>query len=165
MTTQAVRNDVGSDPIDGALALATWAVHKGREGDLPDHAIGKAVIFAVLSVVFEAPHPGLASDCLEGHIVSAMGVPDDMSKLSTTEARLVACLEYVRELRRRCEAADAALERARQNERRLAATKGVVTRIKNRVGKGVCPCCKRTFPNLGAHMSEKHPDWAPETES
>ena len=47
-------------------------------------------------------------------------------------------------------------------ERRLAATQGVVTRIKNRVGKGVCPCCNRTFENLHRHMHTKHPTYAAE---
>lgn len=42
-------------------------------------------------------------------------------------------------------------------ERQLSATKGVVTRIKNRVGAGVCPCCTRTFGNLASHMMTKHP--------
>lgn len=45
-------------------------------------------------------------------------------------------------------------------ERRLNATKGVVTRIKNRVGHGVCPCCTRTFGNLAKHMATKHADYA-----
>lgn len=45
-------------------------------------------------------------------------------------------------------------------ERSLSATKGVVTRIRNRVGKGVCPCCNRTFQDLGRHMATKHPAWA-----
>ena len=44
----------------------------------------------------------------------------------------------------------------------LRATKGVVTKIKRRVGKGVCPCCNRTFPNLTKHMDTKHPDWSSE---
>ena len=44
-------------------------------------------------------------------------------------------------------------------ERSLSATKGVVTRIKNRVAKGVCPCCKRSFPNLRRHMEGKHPEF------
>ena len=47
-------------------------------------------------------------------------------------------------------------------ERRLVATRGVVTRIKNRVGHGVCPCCTRTFGNLSRHMATKHPDYAAE---
>jgi len=45
-------------------------------------------------------------------------------------------------------------------ERRLSATKGIVTRIKNRVGHGVCPCCTRTFQNLTSHMKNQHPDYA-----
>lgn len=40
------------------------------------------------------------------------------------------------------------------------AHKGNVTKIKNRVSKGICPCCKRTFPNLGSHMNQKHPNWS-----
>lgn len=50
-------------------------------------------------------------------------------------------------------------ERADAAERRLSATRGVVTRIKNRVGAGVCPCCNRTFAALAKHMQTKHPDY------
>jgi hypothetical protein len=49
-----------------------------------------------------------------------------------------------------------------ETERRLAATRGVVTRIKNRVGHGVCPCCQRTFGDLARHMASKHPTYAAE---
>lgn len=38
--------------------------------------------------------------------------------------------------------------------------KAAKTRIKNRISKGVCPCCQRTFQNLGRHMANKHPDYA-----
>jgi predicted RNA-binding Zn-ribbon protein involved in translation (DUF1610 family) len=44
-------------------------------------------------------------------------------------------------------------------ERSLKATKGVITRVKNRVSKGVCPCCNRYFVNLHRHMSNQHPDY------
>jgi len=44
-------------------------------------------------------------------------------------------------------------------ERRVAATRGVVTRLKNRVARGVCPCCKRSFENLRRHMEGQHPAW------
>ena len=44
-------------------------------------------------------------------------------------------------------------------ERSARAHKGVATRIKNRVAKGVCPCCNRTFENLARHMVGQHPDW------
>lgn len=45
-------------------------------------------------------------------------------------------------------------------DRRLSATKGVVTRMRNRAAEGVCPCCKRSFPELQKHMRSKHPDYA-----
>lgn len=51
------------------------------------------------------------------------------------------------------------------SERRRAALKGQVTKIKNRVGNGVCPCCNRTFANLGRHMTHQHPAWTPEKET
>ena len=43
--------------------------------------------------------------------------------------------------------------------RRLSATKGHMTRLKKRVAAGVCPCCNRTFQNLGRHMKGQHPEW------
>lgn len=49
-----------------------------------------------------------------------------------------------------------AREEARHLEKRLAAQRGVTTRLKNRVANGVCPCCNRTFANLAAHMKTKH---------
>lgn len=55
--------------------------------------------------------------------------------------------------------------KAERMDRRRAAMKGQVTRIKNRIGKGVCPCCNRTFANLQRHMSGQHPDWTPEVEA
>lgn len=41
--------------------------------------------------------------------------------------------------------------------RRNAALRGVVRRVKRRVGSGVCPCCHRTFSQLARHMVGKHP--------
>lgn len=35
--------------------------------------------------------------------------------------------------------------------------KGALTKVKKRVGNGVCPCCNRTFANLNRHMETKHP--------
>jgi hypothetical protein len=51
-------------------------------------------------------------------------------------------------------------QRAEQTERRLSATRGQVTKIKNRVGRGVCPCCNRSFSDLQRHMASKHSDYA-----
>ncbi len=53
--------------------------------------------------------------------------------------------------------------RADKVTRKLTATKGVVTRIKNRVGNGVCPCCNRTFKQLARHMKKQHPQYAKES--
>jgi hypothetical protein len=53
-------------------------------------------------------------------------------------------------------------ERAEAAERRSAAARGQVTKIKNRVGHGVCPCCNRTFENLHRHMTTKHPTFTAE---
>jgi hypothetical protein len=38
--------------------------------------------------------------------------------------------------------------------------KGVVSKIKKRVGRGVCPCCSRSFSDLRRHMECKHPEVA-----
>ena len=43
--------------------------------------------------------------------------------------------------------------------RSLRATKGALTKTKNRIANGVCPCCKRSFTNLHRHMETKHPKY------
>lgn len=49
---------------------------------------------------------------------------------------------------------------ARMNrDKTIVALKGQVTRTKNRVAAGMCPCCNRSFVALGRHMATKHPDW------
>jgi hypothetical protein len=32
-------------------------------------------------------------------------------------------------------------------------------RLRKRVSKGVCPCCKRTVKQMAAHMASKHPTY------
>lgn len=44
-------------------------------------------------------------------------------------------------------------------ERRRAAAKGQITRLKKRAAAGVCPCCNRTFSDLARHMAGKHPEF------
>jgi hypothetical protein len=53
-------------------------------------------------------------------------------------------------------------EKKEAAERRAAAARGQVTKIRNRVGHGVCPCCNRTFGNLSRHMASEHPTFAAE---
>jgi hypothetical protein len=72
--------------------------------------------------------------------------------LKQEQATAAARADAERERRWRQEEAE---ERAHV-ERRLAAQRGVTTRLKNRVSNGVCPCCNRTFTNLQRHMATKH---------
>lgn len=44
-------------------------------------------------------------------------------------------------------------------ERSHAATRGHLTRTKNRIAKGVCPCCNRHFANVERHMQSQHPHY------
>ena len=48
---------------------------------------------------------------------------------------------------------------AEDAKRSRAAIKGQLTKTRNRIAHGVCPCCHRTFKQLEAHMSNKHPDF------
>ena len=50
-------------------------------------------------------------------------------------------------------------EEAEKKARSLSATKGQLTKTKNRIAKGVCPCCNRQFINLQRHMETKHPKY------
>lgn len=49
-------------------------------------------------------------------------------------------------------------------QRSLSATKGVLTRTKNRIANGVCPCCNRSFANLQRHMDGQHPEYTKQDE-
>ncbi len=41
----------------------------------------------------------------------------------------------------------------------LKAHKAAKTRLKNRIAKGICPCCNRFFDNLQRHISKEHPNF------
>lgn len=41
----------------------------------------------------------------------------------------------------------------------LRAHKAAKTRLKNRISKGICPCCNRYFKNLQLHIQCKHPSY------
>jgi hypothetical protein len=70
--------------------------------------------------------------------------------------------ELAKEKQRR-EWAEAEAKRLREkNEtaaRSNAALRGHINHVKRRVGNGVCPCCNRTFSQLGRHMQAKHPGY------
>ncbi len=62
--------------------------------------------------------------------------------------------------RQRREWAESARDVAQKHE---SAAKGQLTKVKNRVANGACPCCNRTFQNLHRHMKSKHPDFKKES--
>lgn len=60
----------------------------------------------------------------------------------------------------------ASQDQLRATERSLRGTKAAKTRLRNQIAKGICPCCKRNFANVRAHMAGQHPEFAaPKDES
>lgn len=59
---------------------------------------------------------------------------------------------------------EARIEReAREHaDRRAAAARGQVTKLKKRAAAGVCPCCNRHFSDMARHMAQKHPGFVAE---
>jgi len=94
--------------------------------------------------------------CCNGHSAVFTGktevelVREELEKQKANLAQRLAWAE---------ENAKAAREQRDVANRQVAAARGQVTRIKNRVGNGVCPCCKRTFKQLATHMACKHPNY------
>lgn len=90
--------------------------------------------------------------CPAGHCQSYIGKSD--------EERLREKLDYRSEqLARERDQRHKEERKHAATKRRLSASKGQVTKIKNRVGHGVCPCCNRTFQNLARHMGSQHPEF------
>lgn len=53
-------------------------------------------------------------------------------------------------------------DRLKDKDRQVSAARGQVTRIKNRISAGVCPCCNRSFSNLAKHMAHMHKEYKKE---
>ena len=51
-------------------------------------------------------------------------------------------------------------KRVEHEQARANGYKGALTKVKKRVGNGVCPCCSRSFADLHRHMASKHPDFS-----
>jgi hypothetical protein len=96
--------------------------------------------------------------CPRGH----RNVPGGKSEAEKLQAQLTSAERsatyYREEAERQREFKDAA-------RRSAAARKGQITRIKNRIAKGICPACNRTFVELGRHMASQHPDFTVEREA
>ena len=51
-------------------------------------------------------------------------------------------------------------ENFKAERRSHIATKGKLTKTKNRIAKGVCPCCNRSFTQLERHIATQHPEFS-----
>lgn len=56
-------------------------------------------------------------------------------------------------------------ERLERERRQHSATKGQLTKTKKRIAGGVCPCCNRSFANVGRHMAGQHPEYVTEAKA
>lgn len=91
--------------------------------------------------------------CPNGHTLSYRGKTEEQKQRERAD-RLQKQVEQ-READLRFE------QRRLDNERRAhAATKGQLTKTRKRVANGVCPCCNRSFADLGRHMAHQHPEYA-----
>lgn len=63
---------------------------------------------------------------------------------------------------RECAAHDQTRTDLQRTEAQRRGEKAAKTRMKNRIAKGVCPCCNRYFQFLDLHMEKKHPEFVQE---
>jgi hypothetical protein len=120
--------------------------HCGCEVWLPD-ALHKAAAEGA---------PNISFYCGYGHVMAFSKGETEETKLRRERDRLAQRIaEKDDEIKHQLRLLNAA-------ERRVTAARGQVTKIKNRVGRGVCPCCNRTFENLHRHVSSQHPTFTSE---
>ncbi len=55
-------------------------------------------------------------------------------------------------------------EWSKRQARSRSALRGVVTRLKNKIADGKCPCCDQYFSDLHNHMVHDHPEYLEQTE-
>lgn len=105
------------------------------------------------SIVFAVPEDWLANRRTDG---ATFYCPNGHS--------LVFRKTEVQKLREQLQRAEARATHAEDQraaaERSRAALAGQVTKIRKRVGNGVCPCCNRSFANVHRHMRTQHPDYS-----
>ena len=118
------------------------------------------VVYAVPEVVWNEQYRiGGYHYCSNGHTQGWAKENSETEKLRRERDRLTQRLaEKDDEIRRQRELRE-------NSDRSAAAIRGHITRLKNRIGHGVCPCCNRTFRNLQRHMESKHPDLAKDGEA
>jgi hypothetical protein len=113
-----------------------------------------AVVFAIPADMYRRAKadPKVWFYCPNGHSQHYTG--------KTEEQKLTEQLVTARLRAERAENAAAAQRtRAVAAEHQRAAYKGQATRLRKRIGNGVCPCCNRHFVNVERHMNSQHPGW------
>lgn len=114
---------------------------------------GCGVVFAI-GGLFEARrrNDGRLFHCPNGHGMSFGESESDRlrKELDGARKRLENTAGTITHLRDQRDAAD----------RSARAQRAANTRLRKRVADGVCPCCRRSFANLGRHMAGQHPDFA-----
>ncbi len=97
--------------------------------------------------------------CPNGHTLFYNGVSQEEELKKQLKTKDTELLRTKRRLEWEESSANEAREARRQTERRLSATKGVLTRTKNRIANGICPCYNRYFEQLHKHMLSQHPGY------
>ena len=104
----------------------------------------------------------------------ALAIPSNLHRVAEDEGKSVYCpightfvfgSSYLEKLEREQRRHRATRDLLDHEQRSHAATRGHLTRTKRRVAEGVCPCCKRTFKQLRAHMRRKHPEYVEEAKA
>jgi len=54
---------------------------------------------------------------------------------------------------------DVARQQLARVEQERASAEATVRKLKKRAAAGTCPCCQRTFSNMGLHMRKQHPEF------
>lgn len=91
--------------------------------------------------------------CPNGHAQHFTG-KSEAQKLREENERLENRVAQERSWRRSAEG------RTERERRSHAATRGHLTRAKNKAAHGCCPYCTRTFKNVQRHIDNMHPDEA-----
>ena len=88
--------------------------------------------------------------CPNGHQQHYIGKTEEQKLREQLEAQKA---QTAREREQRV----AAEKAARTARKGAAIIRGKAKAMRERVGNGVCPCCRRTFQNLLRHMHTQHP--------
>ncbi|HEY7770122.1 hypothetical protein [Longimicrobium sp.] len=100
--------------------------------------------------------------CPNGHSLVFNGETAEQKRIRELQARV----DQEAARRKRAEENEMVQYEARKaTERKLSATRGVVTRLKSRTQAGKCPCCETEFANLRQHMARQHPGFTADADA